>query len=99
MEVLDTARSSGFPLRSALKADHPPCSTTTFFSLRDHHHLKINGYSRSLNSRCPFFQSSPFRAGGHTWRISYRPKGSSGDSDFISLHLTLDDIVESARPE
>ncbi|CAN6229863.1 unnamed protein product [Urochloa humidicola] len=96
MEVPDTARSSGFPLRSDLKANRPPCSTTTFFSLRDYHHLKINGYSRSLNSRRPFFQSSPFRAGGRTWRISYRPKGSSGDSDFISLYLALDDIVDEA---
>ncbi|CAL5029579.1 unnamed protein product [Urochloa decumbens] len=94
--AIPAARSSGFPLRSALKADHPPCSTTTFFSLRDHHHLKINGYSRSLNSRSPFFESSPFRAGGRTWRISYRPKGSSGDSDFISMYLALDDIVDEA---
>ncbi|RLM73692.1 hypothetical protein C2845_PM15G23880 [Panicum miliaceum] len=77
------------PLLSAV-----PCSSTTIFSLRDHHDLKINGYSRSLNSSWPFFSSSPFRAGGRNWHISYRPRGVYGNSDFISFYLALDDIVD-----
>jgi speckle-type POZ protein len=91
-------RTSGSPLVSAMKTDRPPCSTTTttttIFSLRDHHHLKINGYSGSLNSRRPFFKSSSFNVGGRNWRIHYRPKGSNGDSNFISFYLGLDNIVD-----
>lgn len=84
--------TSGFPLRSATKTDQPPCSTTTIFSLRDFHELKINGYSRSLKSRWPSFKSSPFRAGGRSWRILYKPKGTTAtriSSHSISFLMTL----------
>ncbi|KAF8660275.1 hypothetical protein HU200_057842 [Digitaria exilis] len=43
----------------------------------------------------PRFESSPFRVGGHAWRIGYYPRGTTwGNSDFISLYLVLDDIVD-----
>jgi speckle-type POZ protein len=74
----------------------PTCSTTTIFSLRDYHDLKINGYRRSLDTdSCRlFFSSLPFRAGGRKWHIVYRPKGNDGNSDYISFFLALDDIID-----
>lgn len=38
----------------------------------------------------------PFRAGGRNWHIRYLPKGFNGESDFISIYLALDDIVDEA---
>ncbi|KXG27301.1 hypothetical protein SORBI_3006G246700 [Sorghum bicolor] len=74
----------------------PTGSTTTIFSLRDYHDLKINGYRRSLDTdSCGlFFSSLPFRAGCRRWHIIYRPKGYDGNSDYISFFLALDDIID-----
>lgn len=85
-------------LLSAMRTVLPTGSTTTIFSLRDYHDLKINGYTRSLDtdSRGLSFKSLPFRAGGYKWHIAYRPKGEDGNSDSISFGLALDDIVDEA---
>ncbi|GJN22715.1 hypothetical protein PR202_gb10310 [Eleusine coracana subsp. coracana] len=72
-------------------------SSSTVVRVRCYHVVKIDGYSRSLNSHGgrPAFGSSPFRAGGHTWHVSYRPMGSSHHPEntrFVSFFLVLDDV-------
>ncbi|XP_062227476.1 BTB/POZ and MATH domain-containing protein 1-like [Phragmites australis] len=84
---------------SASSAGHPSRSATTIVSVREHHLVKIVGYSRTLNAHCgrPEFSSCPFRARGRTWCVSYRPQGSpgnDGNTDFISLYILLVDIVD-----
>ncbi|CAN6241199.1 unnamed protein product [Urochloa humidicola] len=69
-----------------------------------YHVLRIDGYSRTFNenSGVPRFQSGPFRAGGHTWRIGYYPKGTYlGNHNFISVYLFLADetVDESIKIE
>ncbi|GJM97198.1 hypothetical protein PR202_ga14106 [Eleusine coracana subsp. coracana] len=72
-------------------------SSSTVVTVRCYHVVKIDGYSRSLNSHGarPAFSSSPFRAGGHNWHVNYRPMGSSHhpeNTEFVSFFLVLDDI-------
>ncbi|CAN6236500.1 unnamed protein product [Urochloa humidicola] len=74
--------------------DDPPFHDAT---KGGYHVLRIDGYSRTFDKNCgaPRFMSGPFRAGAHTWRIVYYPRGSYlGNQDFISLYLfLLDDSV------
>ncbi|TVU20714.1 hypothetical protein EJB05_30307, partial [Eragrostis curvula] len=77
----------------------PSRSATTIAKVRCYHVIKIDGYSKTLNSHGdrPVFSSSPFRAGGHSWHVSYRPMGSPHypeNTEFISIYLVLDDITE-----
>jgi hypothetical protein len=41
------------------------------------HVLRIDGYSRTFDKNCgaPRFESGPFHAEGHAWRIGYYPRG------------------------
>ncbi|TVU44068.1 hypothetical protein EJB05_03496, partial [Eragrostis curvula] len=76
----------------------PSRSATTIAKLRCYHVMKIDGYSKTLNSHGdrPVFSSSSFRAGGRSWHISYRPMGSlhhPENTEFISFYLVLDDTV------
>jgi hypothetical protein len=90
---LPQGRLATKPARATFSAPGSSFGYERFVRSEKHHDLKINGYSRSLNSIWPFFNSSPFRAGGRNWHISYRPKGShGGNSDFISFYLALDDV-------
>nr|CAB3487107.1 unnamed protein product [Digitaria exilis] len=75
-------------------------ATTIVVSVRFYHMLKIDGYTRTLdahNGRRPSFNSRPFRAGGRTWHVSYRPMGSTHhpeNTDSIAVYLALDDVVD-----
>ncbi|GJN26186.1 hypothetical protein PR202_gb14097 [Eleusine coracana subsp. coracana] len=80
-------------------ASQPSRSATKIVSASPYLVLKIKGYSKSLNTVCdqPCFDSSPFRAGGRTWHVSYRPKGSPGfpeNAEYISFYLYLDDVIQ-----
>nr|CAB3484573.1 unnamed protein product [Digitaria exilis] len=75
-------------------------ATTIIVSVRFYHVLKIDGYTTTLdahNGRRPSFNSRPFRAGGRTWHVSYRPMGSTHhpeNTDSIAVYLALDDAVD-----
>ncbi|CAN6302852.1 unnamed protein product [Urochloa humidicola] len=77
----------------------PLRSATAIVAVWNHHVLKIDGYSRTLNTHGarPRFRSRPFRAGGRTWHVSYRPMGSTHypeNTDSVALFLILDDVVD-----
>lgn len=78
----------------------PSGSATTIVSARFYHVVKIDGYTRTLNAHNGLrqhFNSRPFRAGGRTWRVSYRPMGSTNhpeNIDSISMYLALDDAID-----
>ncbi|CAL5016892.1 unnamed protein product [Urochloa decumbens] len=66
----------------------------TVVSVRAFQVLKIDGYSRTLNTPCAVscFRSCPFRVGGRIWLISYYPKGCRRtNTDFFSPFLVLVD--------
>ncbi|KAG2566335.1 hypothetical protein PVAP13_7NG196151 [Panicum virgatum] len=76
--------------------DSTSSGTTTIIAARSYHMVRIDGYSRSLNTEGnrPSFNSDPFRAGGRTWHVIYRPMGSPccpENTEHISLFLALDD--------
>ncbi|CAM0146599.1 unnamed protein product [Urochloa decumbens] len=84
---------------TAMAYSEPSRSGTTIVAVRNHHVLKIDGYSRTLNAHGarPRFRSRPFRAGGRTWHISYSPMGRPhhpDNTDSIALFLVLDDVVD-----
>nr|CAB3484574.1 unnamed protein product [Digitaria exilis] len=74
----------------------------TVVSARAFHILKIDGYSRTLNtpSAMCFFESCQFCAGGRPWQICYYPNGCRPTN--ISLFLLLayasdgEDVVAQA---
>ncbi|CAN6308559.1 unnamed protein product [Urochloa humidicola] len=77
----------------------PSRSATTIVAVRNHHVVKIDGYSRTLNTHGarPRFRSRPFRAGGRTWHMGYSPMGRPHcpeNTDSIALFLILDDVVD-----
>ncbi|CAL5031991.1 unnamed protein product [Urochloa decumbens] len=86
---------TGDPTRSGI---------STIVVARSYHVIKIDGYSRSLNTTQgyrPSFHSDPFRAGGHTWHVIYEPMGSpchpeNTEDMYISVSLALDDAVDEA---
>ncbi|WVZ73889.1 hypothetical protein U9M48_022146 [Paspalum notatum var. saurae] len=74
-------------------------STGAAVSVKAFHVLKIDGYSRTLNTLhavagltlpSVLLPICLFRAGGRTWQIEYYPKGSRAwNTDSISLFLVL----------
>jgi len=58
--------------------DPTSCGATTILAASSYHVIRIDGYSRSLNTQGnrPSFNSDPFRAGGRTWHVIYKPMGS-----------------------
>ncbi|CAL5067886.1 unnamed protein product [Urochloa decumbens] len=76
-------------------------ATSTIVAARSYQVIKIDGYSRSLNTQGyrPSFNSDPFRAGGRTWHVIYKPMGSPyrpENTEYISVSLVLDDDVDEA---
>ncbi|CAL4936993.1 unnamed protein product [Urochloa decumbens] len=83
---------------TAMAYSEPSRSGTTIVAVRNHHVLKIDGYSRALKAHGarPRFRSRPFRAGGRTWHFSYSPLGNPhrpDNTDSIALFLVLDEPV------
>ncbi|XP_022684254.1 BTB/POZ and MATH domain-containing protein 1-like [Setaria italica] len=83
------ASGTGDPTRSG---------TTTIVAARSYHVTTIDGYSSSLNTHGyrPSYNSDPFRAGGRTWHVIYKPMGSPcrpDNTEYISVSLALDDVV------
>nr|CAB3486017.1 unnamed protein product [Digitaria exilis] len=66
-----------------------------------YHVLRIDGFSRTMGAENrgsrPRFESSPFRVGGHAWRIGYYPRGTTWfsllDPYMEPLNLPLHDTV------
>ncbi|CAO2042371.1 unnamed protein product [Urochloa humidicola] len=86
------ASNTGDPTRSG---------TTTIVAARSYHVIKVDGYSRSLNTQGnrSSSNSDPFRAGGRTWHVIYKPMGSPccpENTEYISVSLALDDVVDEA---
>jgi len=76
--------------------DPTSCGATTILAASSYHVIRIDGYSRSLNTQGnrPSSNSDPFRAGGRTWHVIYKPMGSPccpENTEHISLFLALDD--------
>lgn len=75
----------------------PPRSNTSVVSEEADHVLKIDGYSRIMDTKddrlC--IVSCMFPAGGHTWQILCYPMGGQGSENvnFIALFLVLCDTV------
>ncbi|CAN6248710.1 unnamed protein product [Urochloa humidicola] len=75
------ASDTGDPTRSG---------TTTIVAARSYHVIKIDGYSRSLNTqgnRPSFNSGDPFRAGGRTWHVIYKSMGSPCCPENTRVHL------------
>lgn len=69
----------------------------TAVSARAFHILKIDGYSRTLNTPSAMccFESCKFCAGGRPWQMSYYPKGCRPtNTEFLSLFLLLADASD-----
>ncbi|XP_048534935.1 BTB/POZ and MATH domain-containing protein 3-like [Triticum urartu] len=86
----------------SLIADGRLCASTesVFDSGADsgYHLLVVEGYSRTKETipNRDFIQSRPFIVGGRRWKVDYHPNGyGSGDEDFISVFLELDESVRS----
>ncbi|KAG2571439.1 hypothetical protein PVAP13_7KG109800 [Panicum virgatum] len=82
--------------------DPTNCGATTILAASSYHVIRIDGYSRSLNTQGnrPSFNSDPFRAGGRTWHVIYKPMGSPccpENTEHISLFLALDDDLADAE--
>ncbi|CAN6181168.1 unnamed protein product [Urochloa humidicola] len=59
-----------------------------------HHLLKLEGYKRlkGMHGHGKYFESCPFQAAGHTWKIRCYPNGQRDqDAGFLSLYLVRDD--------
>jgi speckle-type POZ protein len=55
------------------------------------HVLRLHDYNKVLRKKVPnghFFESAPFGAGGHTWKVVCYPNGSDREHDgYTSLFL------------
>ncbi|RCV41926.1 hypothetical protein SETIT_9G174200v2 [Setaria italica] len=93
MSTAASTTSGGTPLRSA--------SAIVAVTESGQHLLRIDGYSHTTGIPTGSdIKSSPFRVGGHSWRISYYPGAQTSSWPYyncISLSLRLDD--DAAKPQ